>query len=198
MANSTKVNEKSLMAAIKAGNEDAFKTVYLHYYERLCIYILNFTPDRSIAEDVAQDTFLKLWNKRQTLRLDGSLNGYLYRLAYNKFIDICRKNKNLSNDLDAVRLESLSELLEEDEGVFDQKLKQVTLAIESLPPRCKEIFLLSKQSGLRYKDIAEQLGISAKTVEKQIAKALKTIRSKIDATLFTLFLLFRKAFLKNP
>jgi RNA polymerase sigma-70 factor (ECF subfamily) len=71
-------------------------------------------------------------------------------------------------------------------------------SIDSLPPRCKEIFLLSKQSGLRYKDIAEQLGISIKTVDNQIGKALKTIRAKIDATLFTLFLLFKRAFFKKP
>ncbi|WP_111307060.1 RNA polymerase sigma factor [Confluentibacter sediminis] len=174
-----KTDEKKLIANIKDGCEEAFKSVYIYYYKRLCVYILNFTGDRDLTEDIVQDTFFKLWNHRETLRVDCSLSGYLYRITYNNFIDACREKKKQDNQLENLRVHVLSNLLDDDD-LFNQRLQKVKSAIDQLPPRCKEIFLLNKQSGMRYKEIAEHLGLSVKTVENQIGKALNIIRQKID------------------
>ena len=191
MSDSTKINEKRLIADIKAGKKAAYKSVYLKYYERLCIYVLNYTQDRNLAEDIVQDTFLSLWTKRSTLRVDGSLNGYLYRLTYNKLVDVFRKNKKHDNELETLRNETLGDLMEDYEDVYTKKLAQVEKAIDTLPPRCKEVFLLNKMDGMRYKEIADHLGISLKTVENQIGKALASIRKHLSALMIALFLLLK-------
>lgn len=189
-------NETKSISAIRSGSEAAYRSVYLYYYERLCIYVLNFTSDRVVAEDVVQEVFLKLWTRRQQLKPDGSLNGYLYTLAYNEYINIYRKNRQRDRELEVFRLKSLSELLEGNEEAYQEKLSRVKKAIEELPPRCKEVFLLNKQHGLRHKEIAKRLDISVKTVENQVGKAMTQLRKKVTSDSLML-LFFLKKVLKS-
>ena len=130
-------NEKQIIADIKKGNEIAYKALYTHMYERLCVYTLNFTKDKIIAEDIVQETFISLWVNRRKLKIDYSITGYLYRMAYNHFADTYRKNKKIHEELEVFRLASLSELLENNEELFEQRLKSIMIAIDQLPPRCK-------------------------------------------------------------
>lgn len=188
MTDYSKADEIILIKAIHAGKQDALKSIYTNYYQKLCIYILNFTTDRNLVEDVVQDTFLKLWNKRETLRPDGSLNAYLYKVTYNNFIDNYRKIKRLDKELDNIRLASLAELLDENhEELFYQRLLKVKEAIAQLPDRCKEIFIMNKEKGMRYQQIADELGISVKTVENQIGKALQAIRANVYLIVMIIF-----------
>lgn len=194
MTDFSKADETDLLKAIHAGEESALKSIYANYYQKLCVYILNFTTDRNLVEDVVQDTFLKLWNKRETLRADGSLNAYLYKVTYNNFIDNYRKTKRLDEELDNIRLASLAELLDDDhEEIFSQRLKKVKDAIEQLPTRCKEIFLMNKEKGMRYQQIADELNISVKTVENQIGKALQLLRTNIYLIIVIILLFGLKA-----
>lgn len=180
MAGYSKADEINLIKAIHAGDENALKTIYHHYYQKLCVYMLNFTTDRSLAEDVVQDTFLKFWDKRASLKINGSISAYLYRITHNNFIDNYRKAKRWDQELENFKLASLSQLIDDDnEDLFDQRLLMVQKAIAQLPERCKEIFLMSKEKGLRYQQIAEELDISIKTVENQIGKALQLIRKQV-------------------
>ena len=183
--------EMEFLEAIRRGEETAYRAVYLHYYGLLCSYVLSHGCQRSEAEDVVQEALLRLWTKRGSLRTDGSLNAYLYRMAYHEYIDRYRKDRRLQDQLEAIRHESLQELVE-DEEVYRDRLQQVWEAIAELPPKCREIFMLAKQQGLKYKEIAQRLNISIKTVENQMGRALKFIREKVNAKLFTLlFALFR-------
>lgn len=184
-------SEKDLIASIKKGDEASYKLVYLNLYEQLCSYIFNFTKDSSEAEDIVQETFVKLWTKRTSLNIDGALKAYLYRMAYNLFIDTYNKNKKMDKALEAFQFNSLLELINDDETIYQEKLKNIENAINELPPKCKEIFVLSKKDNMRYKDIASHLNISIKTVENQVSKALSLIRKKVNSTLI-LFLLRHK------
>lgn len=175
----SKQNIAQLIARIQAGDEDAFEEVYLYFHRRLCVYILNFTADRSIAEDVAQETLFKFWKSRRKLRPDTNPGALLYRIAYNEFVDVHRKNKWTSPLLETARLESIADLVDDENELFVQRYEQVKKAIDALPPRSREVFILSKQHGLRYKDIAEKLNISIKTVEVHMGKAYKLIRQKV-------------------
>lgn len=191
MTDYSKAEEINLILAVNAGDENALKSIYTNYYQKLCVYMLSFTTDRDLVEDVVQDTFLKIWNKREALRTNGSLNAYLYKITYNNFIDNYRKAKRLDDELDNIRLTSLNELLDDDyEEVFQLRLKQVKEAIEQLPLRCKEIFLMNKERGMRYQQIADELGISVKTVENQIGKALQIIRANIYLIILIIITLF--------
>lgn len=189
-------NETKSISEIRSGSEAAYRSVYLYYYERLCVYVLNFTSNREVAEDVVQEVFLKLWTRRKQLRPEGSLNGYLYTLTYHEFVNTCRKNKQRDKELEAFRLRSLSELLESNEEVFQQKLERIKKAIEELPPRCREIFILNKLHGMRHKEIAKRLDISVKTVENQIGKAMSQLRKRVASDSLML-LFFLKKVLQN-
>lgn len=192
-----KKNRKVIFKELIKGNEDAYQTIYFHFYEALCIYILNHTKNRALAEDIAQESLLKLWRKKHTLQSAGALGSFLYRTAYHLFVDHYRKEKYISEELEEFRRESLYELLDDNNEDYKIKLARVKQGIEALPPKCKEIFILSKQQGLSYKEIAKELGITPKTVENQIGKALKSIREKVKNDLFTLLFFMKRNILRS-
>lgn len=178
------------------GDEAAYQSIYYHFYKPLCIYILNYTSDRGLAEDIVQESLLKLWTKKNTLQSADTLGSFLYRTAYHHFIDYCRKEKYINAELEEFRKNSLNELLEENNEVFKSRLERVKQGIETLPPKCKEIFILNKKQGLSYKEIAERFGIAPKTVENQIGKALKLIREKVKEDVFTLLFFMKSRIMK--
>lgn len=182
-------NQETLITLIKEGDRKAYKEVFAEYYHKLCVYILGFTSDRSLAEDVAQLSLLKLWEKKEKLRTDGSISGFLYKTAFNEFAAIYRKSKKLNTAILEIKQEGLQEMIELDKDVIEDRLLQVDKAIEALPSKCKEIFLLCKKDGKSYKEIAKGLNISVKTVENQIGKALKLIRDRVGKKTLNLFLL---------
>ncbi|MFC5048215.1 RNA polymerase sigma factor [Aquimarina hainanensis] len=166
-----------LLTALKKGCQKAFKFIYSTFYEILCVYILNFTSNREEAEDIVQDTLLKLWQKRESIVINTSLKSYLFQAVYNRFVDNYRREKKRYEILDTIRLSALNSLYTEEEQQHEsQKIKILQQIIEQLPPKCKEIFLLSKMRGLKYQQIADELGISIKTVENQIGIAYQKIR----------------------
>lgn len=182
----------NIVTRIKDGNTQAYKEVYLKYYKPLCVYIMSFTHDKNVAEDVAQITLIKLWEHSHTLKEEGSLNGFLYRVAYNEFISIYRKRKKYSEALNTLKIESLQELATVDNDIIEQQLILIQKAIDELPAKRQEIFILCKKHGKTYQEIAQLLGISKKTVENQIGKALKSIREKVKYNNHTLLILINQ------
>lgn len=186
--------EQDIIPKIRNGNEEAYRLVFYRYYESLCHYAMSFIRDRGKAEDLVQEVFLKLWTKRESLKSGGSLKAYLYKMTYNEFVTVFRKEKRYQQELDIFKLEALSPVLQESEESWQLKLKRVKEAIDSLPPRCKEIFILNKQDGLKQKEIAEKLSISVKTVENQVGKALKALKKKLSEETFYVLIFIRRLF----
>ncbi|MDD7885249.1 RNA polymerase sigma factor [Flavivirga sp. 57AJ16] len=183
-----KYTEKQLLKGLKKGNREVYKFIYITYYNELCIYIRNYTDSQS-AEDIVQNILLKLWEDRNQTKIHTSLKSYLFKSVYYKFLDSIRKEKRINERLEALRYNTLNDIHEEDNQISEQRLIALRKAIDDLPPRCKEIFLLSKYDGLKYIEIAKALGISIYTVEGQIGKALKTIRKKLyDSKYINLFI----------
>ncbi|WP_417355432.1 RNA polymerase sigma factor [Flavobacterium sp.] len=190
-------NEQGIIQRIRKGDNKAYQLVFYRYYEPLCHYALNFTPDKDQVKDIVQEVFLKLWNKKESLYLSGSLKAYLYRMTYNQFVTTFRKEKRYQEELDLFKMEALQPLLQENEETWQLKLNRVKEALDSLPERCREIFILNKRDGLKHKEIAEKLGISPKTVENQIGKASKALKKKLSDKTFYLLCLIRKSFGKG-
>lgn len=177
--NNSSLNSQ-LIREFKNGSHDAFKEIYLTYYEDLCIYACNYTNDHYTAEDLVQNLLLKFWENKETINIGINLKNYLYKSVYNAFIDNFRKEKKLKEKLETLRYNLLNDIIEEDSELLDKRLAILREGIEELPKKCKKIFLLSKFEGMSYKQIAETLNISVNTVENQIGKAFKMLRMKSE------------------
>ncbi len=186
-------DDKTLIREINKGNKQAFTFIYHKYYENLCKYIYGYTKNRSKSEDIVQSTMLQLWDKKERINPQKSFKSYIYTIAYHQFVNTYRLEIEKNNFVIEYKKTALSYFIEEDEEVISQKSLLISDAIEDLPPKCKEVFLLNKKHGLKYKEVAKELNISVKTVEIHISKALKKLKEKLskNKTKNIYFLLFK-------
>jgi len=160
----------------------AFEKLFESYYTRLHYFAKQYVYNNDDAEELVNDSFIAIWGKREELIFDQSLKPYLYTTVKNRCINFIKKNK-----IETIEIEKASyELVAEDTfDVLQQLNKKETenlifAAIAKLPPKCKQVFLLSRKEELSYKEIAAILDINIKTVENQIGIALKFIRKKLS------------------
>lgn len=172
------VNTSFINTALKNGEPKAFEVLFDKHYKSLFAFINFYTNDEDLSKDIIQETFVKLWSKRETIKEDMSIIAFLHRIAYNIFVDNYRKSKREKASLDTFAYDRLMMLAEEDNTETQKRITKVKQAIEELPPRCKEVFEMSKFRGYKYAEIAETLNISIKTVEVQMGKAFSYIRNK--------------------
>lgn len=148
-----------------------------HYY--LVSYsIYNLVKDPRTTEDLAQEVFMEIWKRRDSLVINTSLKAYLRRSAVNKTLNYLRDKKNWKNEeLSEIQLNLSSEPGKTLEATELEKI--IGQAIEQLPERCQLIFKLSRVEEKSYQEIADELNISVKTVENQIVKALRMLRDAL-------------------
>ncbi|MGE4586080.1 MAG: RNA polymerase sigma factor [Mangrovibacterium sp.] len=166
---------------LKQGDLKAFDELFNKYSQRLYNFSFKYLKEDEAAEDVVQDVFLYIWEKRDSLKPDESFNGYLFTIAHN----IIRKHFNKKRRDNVFKDHLIYELLKQDNNldqVIDYRflLEKVESIIESLPDRRKEIFIKRKYYSLSLKEIAKELAISPGTVEKQLTVAQKQIRMELD------------------
>lgn len=172
-------NQSDLIEGLKKGKEDAYVYLVEHYHNSLCNYANSLIRDDLLAEDIVQNVFVQVWEKRNQLKHDFSLENYLYKSVHNKFIDQYRKGKAVMA-LEKKYIAALELAVEEKDEVQEQKIINILFeAIQELPPKCQQIFLMSKKEGLTNIEISEYLNISKKTVEGQITKAFCILREKL-------------------
>jgi RNA polymerase sigma-70 factor, ECF subfamily len=174
------LNEPEYQALISHGDKNAYELMFRTYYEPLCIYACSFVKNIDDAEEVVQNVFFNIWNKRNALQIDSSVKSYLYRSVRN---DCLNKIKH-----DKVRTVYASDYKKTTQHSYDDSSKlleakelnsQINLAIESLPKQCGEVFRMSRFGHLKYSEIAQELQISVKTVEAHMGKAMRILREKL-------------------
>ncbi len=176
-------NDLKLIEALRAGEAKAYAFLAELYHHRLCVYVYSFTNDEALAEDIVQNVFIKIWKHRAKLKPHFSIKKYLYRSAYNEFIDQYRKHKPVIA-LEKKHIDALSYIVEKEDGkALEKTMRIVKQEIEKLPPKCRQTFLLSKKEGLTNMEIAEYLNISIKSVEAHITKAFSILRKKVGEKL---------------
>lgn len=183
--------EENLIVHLQNGDENAFSFLLEKYHHQLCIYAKCLTKDHDQAEDIVQNVFIRTWELRERLNDKLSLKSFLYRSTYNEFIDQYRKRKSVIT-LEKKYIEVIDKLVDDNDSErLNALLAAVKLEIENLPPRCKEVFILSKKEGLTNLEISEYMNISIKAVEAQITKAFVQLRKKMgDKLSIIIFLLF--------
>tara|TARA_R110002049_G_scaffold15981_1_gene64511 strand:- start:218 stop:775 length:558 start_codon:yes stop_codon:yes gene_type:complete len=185
------MNENEAVTAMKKGDRSAFRYLFNEFYDRLVAYITTYTHDKIQSEDIVQHAFIRFWEDKSKLDETKSPKGYLYAIAYNRYIDTIKKAKKQEKLLSQIWERALVERIQEDSDVLEQRIQKMKQVIDSLPPKCKKIIMLNKIQGVKYKDIADQMGISVKTVESQMRIAFTKIREAFKEGDPLLFLLFR-------
>ncbi|GAA3575702.1 RNA polymerase sigma-70 factor [Snuella lapsa] len=176
---------------LKKGKLEAYNYLVDEYHHELCVYAGNLTRDIFTAEDIVQNVFLKLWEQREKLNSKFSIKSFLYRSVYHEFINQYRKKVTLT-EVEKEYNNRLNTIIEgENTAEITNLIAMVKAEIQHLPPKCKEMFLLSKQEGLTNVEIAQYLKVSTKAVERQMTRAFSIIREKVgkktDSILFLLF-----------
>ena len=161
--------------------EQAAELLFRKYYSDVCYAVYRVIPDAAISEDVAQDVFMEIWKKRETIDINISVKAYLKRAGVNKALNKIRAKKmNFEGD-DSFEMINLSIPDEGDKVELIDLQDIIDKAIDSLPEKCRIVFSLSRFEELSYKEIASKLDISVKTVENQIGKALKILKSAVSS-----------------
>lgn len=165
------------------GDKPSFTEAFMSYYPGLCYYAEKLVHDRDESHSLVQEVFVDLWAKREKLVIEQSLKAYLYTSVRNNSLDYL-KHKAIETkylkESQPFKSANDPDLIEESE-----LNSRINAAIEDLPEKCREIFILCRYNNLRYNEIALKLGISVKTVEMQMGIAMKKLRLKLSDLLNT-------------
>ncbi len=171
-------DEENFIRISKNSDHQSFQVLFKKYYISLCAYALKIMEDPDEAEDVVSHVFLKLWSRRESIEINSSFKYYLFAITRNRCIDVLKKNKRSQGFQDTGQLQQIVDEHSDIEKKFQllYQLNKIEGRLRNLPPKCQQIFRLSREQGLKYSEIAAKLKISVKTVETQMTKALKELR----------------------
>ena len=163
------------------GDKSSFRELYRHFFRRVFGFVSKFTLTREDAEEITQDVFVKVWDKRSDLDSQKNLGGYLFTIAHNMVIDKLRHYAARENKLKQLIYKNLQTQSTEQLVNFYELSGIISQLVDKLPDRRRTIFKLSREQGLTNKKIADVLDISEGTVEKQMSKALATLKHRLKA-----------------
>ena len=167
---------ENLTTPIQTSDKAVLKELFETHYRQVCAAIHRLVGERGVTEDLAQQVFIRFWEKRETIEINTSAGAYLHRMAINEALGWLRSKKNQSHEeITATTPFGQERDAEENflHGELEDKIRQ---AVDTLPPRCRAVFQLSRFEEKSYQEIADDMGISKKTVEHQMGKALRVLR----------------------
>lgn len=181
-----------LLLLLKKDDKVAFYLLYERYGFRLFNFVYRVIKQKSDAEEIVQDVFLKIWETRHKIDAYSSFESYLFTIAYNTTVSVFRKRLSEKKYIEHVhslqRFQKAPDLIEEIQ--FNDLNEKVHSLISNLTPRQQEIYRLSRESGLSHHEIAQKLNISAATVKKHIANILSYLKANLDSSLLVNLLFF--------
>jgi RNA polymerase sigma-70 factor (ECF subfamily) len=174
----TTVQLKELQVRVARDDESAFTQLYLHFNKKLVFFAVSLVRSKEIAEELVEDVFVRLWANRRTIASVDNITVYLYVAVKNRALnELSQKAKELI----AAPFDYLDTTIDEFAAdpyelmITSEMMDRMKVVVETLPPRCKMIFKLVREDGLRYKEVAEILNISVNTIDVQMAIAIKKI-----------------------
>ena len=176
------INDKNIFNDIARGNKKSFEILFKAYYSPLVVYAQNYLENFEEAEEIVQELFYNLWNKRNIIEINQSIKAYLYNAVRNNCYDYLKHQKVKQQYAKHVANTGNSKDQDNSNELISKETSQLILdAIEDLPEKTRHIFKLNRFEGLKYREIAEKLDISPKTVENQMGIALKKLRVSLDS-----------------
>lgn len=168
-----------LIKLVRSGDRLAFDELYNRHWQLTYTRAFNLLRDREDSLDVCQSVFLWLWENRQAVHIRSTLEGYLYTAVKYKIANLIRHGKVRESFFEEIKHTDTSAFESHDLEVKELK-SLIHQLIDELPPKCREVFRLSRQDHLSHKEIAERLAISEKTVDDHITRALKKLRGPLN------------------
>jgi RNA polymerase sigma-70 factor (ECF subfamily) len=174
-----KQHDIELFRLIQAGDEHAFAQARDQYYHTIYLNSFIILNDRAEAEDVAQEVFIELWNKKNLIHIESNLSGYLTKAAYNRSLNILsRKQKSVRREL--IYSEGTGTVIEQPTPtIYDELLDNLKEAIKDLPEMSRRSIEMVYWEKRSHKEVAEITGLSINTIKTQIYNSLKIMRSKL-------------------
>ena len=164
-----------LLSAVQRGDQKAFDTLFRRYYPILCAYGHRFV-ELEDAEEIVEDSLLWIWENRETLVIDSSLNSYLFKMVYRRALNKLA-HIDATQRADTRFYEEMQEMLQDtDYYQIEELAKRIEDAVAALPESYREAFVMHRFRDMSYKEIAETLGVSPKTIDYRIQQALKQLR----------------------
>ncbi|MFD2581542.1 RNA polymerase sigma factor [Pedobacter vanadiisoli] len=187
------VPDLELILLINQEEEQAFTEIYNRYWEKMVSYAVRLTKSEEEAADIVQEIFVSIWNRRTTLVVKTTLGAYLIRSTRNLCLRYIERNIHTGDFLDKITEQAVDNSLNIEESISLKELQEnIDLGIAKLPKKMREVYLLSRDEQLSYREIAEKLNIAEGTVKKQVSNALKIIadslNGKLSATMMAIFL----------
>ena len=173
------MSDQELLDRLRDGDTRAFDSIFRTWYESLVRVAERMLRDRGVAEEIVQDVMLELWRRRDRLAADGSPQAYLFQSTRNRALNHLRHLRVEQMGVPQIASERTPRLVA-DSGLVEEEISvALRQAIEELPPRCRQVFELSRMRGLHYAEIAQTMGVSVKAVEAQMGRALKALRERL-------------------
>ena len=167
-----------LLSAVQRGDQKAFDTLFLRYYPMLCAYGHRFV-DLEDAEEIVEDSLLWIWENRETLVIESSLNSYLFKMVYRRALNKLA-HIDATQRADTRFYEEMQEMLQDtDYYQVEELTRRIEEAVAALPESYREAFVMHRFRDMSYKEIAETLGVSPKTIDYRIQQALKQLRTDL-------------------
>lgn len=174
-------DERSLVLRLIEGEEDAFCELYAAYKNRLIYFAMRFLKSREYAEDIFQDAFTIVWQRRRFINPDASFSAYLYTIVRNRILNQLRDLSYQDKLREQILSQAVNYTNETRDEIIANDLRQfISCALQQLTPRQREIFEMSREQQMSHREIAEVLGISVNTVQESISISLKTLRAYLE------------------
>lgn len=178
------------ISSLQKGDNKAFEQLFSLYAKRLYGFALGYLKSKEEAEEIVQEVFLKVWDNRAELSFHKSVESYIFTIARNGILNTIRKSKSENTYQAYLKINPGKSILLDEELNFNELEKAYQNAIEQLPPRRKEIYLMSKEQSLSNAEIAARMNISLKTVENQMTAAVSLIRRNLRSLGFSGIIFF--------
>lgn len=172
-------NEKALLEQLAADSSEAFDTFYERYFEAVYRNVLKLTGDEHLTEDLVQEVFVSLWNKRKSFREEQQIAGWLFLTSYHKSIDQLRQyaRRNILSRADTDQADDTTDI--ELAAMKESQFQLLEKAVATLPDRRRQAFEKCRLEGKSYKEAAEEMGISVNTLKEQLSKATESVRAYV-------------------
>jgi len=191
MTSNRKIKDTDLVKRLHNNDQAALAIIYKEHWEIMYLAAYNLLRDKSISEDIVQDVFVSFWQKRNTLKIKVSIRSYLYTSTTYKVYDYFRKNKKMIKEELFNHFDEKVQVSNPETKLMHKELVGfIDSLINQLPPKCKEVFKLSREEQLTNQEIAQRLSVSKRTVEGHITKALMLLRNSLGVNVSIEFMSF--------